>query len=575
MSDTFSEPRFQTGISADAEIVYGNNSPLERLTARGLDAEVLQSRNMRILLQQNPSLASNPQALLQLANTSDPITLSTSGASAFGQLEAYDHAQVLQSKPIPEQRGVWDTYSSLQQQALLAVGYMPPETDENGNWFTSSLDLGGKILGTALGGVSTAIGWIPGGSNALNFLTFVADQPMRLYRTIRTMEGAGTYALAGAALGVGAALAPFTGGTSLAAGGALSSSLAAGIIGGAALAGGTAGAFISNPTDWRRAFGDARDGERVFLRNAQLKAQNILEDDRLVNLAADIAFELSPYELAFEIAGVRNGDDPRTWQSSLERVAAQMADPDSPEFNQVIQGMTKLLSEPKFVEAVQTLQDGKISIGRDVARTMQLNPDSTLYKIASGSVDAFTQFALDPFLLAAPMVRYGRFAGRSLIERPNPLALMSHRTGNGFALTDNMVERRIHISNKNRAVRAMDEQIVRAVATNNFDLMPKNMRAVFEPFRRFLQNEGILDNNFAPKRAVDRQDLMDWFKTEDARMSLMRGDGMVPGISAVPVIKPISDRRGMGIVYAAARSVRGSLSEARTMTRIDEYLRTT
>lgn len=566
---------------------YGNvlSSPALRRTDSQIMRDALVQTNTELLLDRWPYMGNYPEETLQLASSIDPFEAATQGSVLNAQHTLSQRADAWNELPDEEKRSLWGQLTEQQQQGVLASGGTPPETDD-GSWLGDILDAGAKATGFVLGGVGSVINAVPGGSQALSVLTHIGNAPLAVYRGIRQMDSWQQWvALAGgvAAIAGGIAASPFTAGGSLslsAAGfGTLSTLGAIGLTG---MAGAGVAATAVGGSQYINSVRESWDGERAFLPDAQNRAKNLLNQDDLFVIAKDVAAELDPYQLAVEFAAVGEADDPRVFESSLVRVAEMYADKDTPEFDIVMGNLLKLYAEDNFREAVKTLQQGKISIGRDVARFAQLDPDSDVYRLVSGAVDGLTIFALDPLLAASPAVKLARFASRSHYGSYKALRSAAR---NGAAMmvskSDNLGWR-VDLADSNKKIRAMDQQIIDAVNANDVNLMPKNMRPVWESLRTFLSAEGYLDKNFLPKTiggkqlTLQRSHLYEWMMDASGQAHIAQGISTVPGLGFT-AIKPISNAGGWGTFKKNLREYRDELIDAnpnlfddKNLTRLEE-----
>ena len=522
-----------------------------------------------------------PETTMQMAQTLDPFDAATQGSVLSAQHTLMQRADSWNEMPEEEQRSLWGELTETQQQAIIASGGKPPQADDGG-WLGDILDAGAKATGFVLGGVGSAISIIPGGTSALSALTTIGNAPMAVYRGIRQLDSwQQGLALAGGLVAIagGILASPFTAGGSLpltAAGfGTLSSIGAIGLTG---VAGAGITATAVGGQDYLEAVRDSWDGERAFLPDAQNRAQQILQNEDLYRIAKDVAYELDPYELALEFAGVANADDPDVMLGSLQRLALEYGEEGTPAYNKASQNLLKLYAEERFRDAVKILQQGKISIGRDLARTMRLDPDD-LYRLVSGSADALTIFAMDPLLVASPAAKFYRFAKYSPFG--NFKALRSAARGGTSMLvskSDNL-QWRVDLGNKNAKVRAMDEQIMEAINTNNVNLMPKNICPIRgADLRNWLSARGQLDKNFLPKggEELTRADLYRWMMDANGQSHIAQGISTVPGLGFT-AIKPISNRGAWGTVRKNLREFRDEIIDSnpnlfddKNLTRLEE-----
>lgn len=392
-----------TDLSGSDLAAYYRNTvadPTAVGTANSLAQQQRLAARFKLVLAQMPDLAKNPQAALQLAQSpySDAdLAGHTAAAGAATDLDSF--LGVLKSSSPAAQRMLYSQLTQQQQAAAAQLGYKPPDRSE-GSWFSGILSPIAGPVGEAIGGAlhagETAVGTVAG--PALEGLRWVADQPAHLYRAIATDPSANLGAvLGGAALGAtGVALAPFTGGLSL--------GLTAAAIGGGGLLGATAGAAVSNPSDWFDAFQGSWDGEKTFKLDAQRQARGLLSDDRLTNLAKDVAWgtdQPSLYELASSLAGTADALDPNTYDKGIQRLADRTFTPGTPQHDTFYGQLRDLVTDPTFKRAVDTLQQGKISPGRDLTSAIGLDPSQGWGRFVSGATDALWVVTLDPTLAVA------------------------------------------------------------------------------------------------------------------------------------------------------------------------------
>ena len=360
------------------------------------NAEYLGTR-MRIIRSLNPYMADRPDAMLAMAQTDlSPEQLVDQSAQMYGMMTGTRFADQLHGMTPAAQRGIWARLPRVQQMALEGVGYQPDTRDEG--FFE---DLIGDVAGAAgklIGGgltIASKVGGPVVSDVILPGLEWVGNWPGHLYRSIRLMDGEQQWlGLAGALVGGAAAfaLAPVTGGGSLA---------VLGAIGGGALLGGTAGAAVTAPMDWWRAFDDSWEGERTFERGARRRADELLGDPRLIGLAEDLALVegMTIDDLAVDLAAMGQGVTEPGAFAAFNELASRMGVEGSPEYQTAFRAMVNAFSIPAFREAVETLQNGKISPGRDVADAFGIEPGTGLYNGISGIVDLSFTLAVDPILM--------------------------------------------------------------------------------------------------------------------------------------------------------------------------------
>lgn len=377
------------------------SASVPRVSAEQRHYQELANR-VSLLSNTHPWLASQPDVLEAMAMdpTMDPEGIARNAGQLMGMAGADQLRARMESQEPETQRMLWTRLTVTQQQALTQMGYQAPADPDRGGMF-DFLGPVGQGVGGIVGAVSTGLRAV--GEPALEALTWAGDQPAHLYRTWSQLDdsaqGVGLFgALVG---GLGVALAPVTGGLSL--------GMTAAAIGGGALAGLSVGGAITNPNDWIDAFSSTWDGEKVYSHDAQRKAREILgNDSTLISLASEVAWQGDLYELATEFAGARDATSENTLLASVNRVAATLADPSDPRFTQVADGLSRLVSDPKFRAAVDTLQEGKVSFGRSIARGAGLAPGSGLYRVVSGGLDGIWAVTLDPTLAAGALAKWNK-----------------------------------------------------------------------------------------------------------------------------------------------------------------------
>ena len=519
-----------------ANVVYGSGGGPETWT----EAETLRltqlDMNYELLSSAYPELVNDPDALYELASSTDPITANHMGAELFGitQLEAianrwngYDEAQ---------RRATWNDLDERQRGALLEYGIKPPEIKNDDDPFLKDvMDVAGGVFGFAMGGVAKLASYVPGAEYSLDLLGKIDDLPERLYRTIRQTDDTSQViallsGLAGGAavVGLSAVAAPFTMGTSVAAGLTL----------GGALVGAGVGAYAVNGTEFAELWNESGNGEAVFLDGAKERARQLVNDRSTLAIASDIAYNTNPYDLVVNIASI-----PGTMEgivSALDNVAMQYAEPGTAEYQQIRQGLDKLMATDTFREAVKTLQNGKISYGRDLGRLLGLDPSSNTYHAVSGSVDGFMQVVLDPFLLASPFAKAYRFRQYSIADARGTPFRYKNKNGVERVVTD-AVDKRIALTQKagrvGERVSAMDTQIARSVELQDPNMMPKDYRGIYDELTEFRNERKLADADYE----FTMDEFHVWMKESENFKQLVSGIGTVKGIYGTIAIRPDAD----------------------------------
>jgi hypothetical protein len=479
------------------------------------------ARNARLALNLNPYLASDPGALMSIAQSGQvPFQFADSVAQLGGMQTADRLAKTLTTMSPGAQRAAWNRLRPDQQGALSSVGYMGPDTNTGG--LTDFLDpvVGavGNTLGPVMRGVSNL--GLPVLSETMDAMIWLGDRASHFYRTVRVMDTEAQLLAAGG-FAVGAALAPLTGGASLA---TVGTTLAtAGIIGAAGVAGGTAAAIAYSPSAWWSAFKYTYDGERAFLPSAQRQADRLLAGDgRLASLAKDIAWSADitdVYDLADHVAGQRGALERGNVLRSIASAAETMAAPGTAEYQRAYQSLLELSGTAEFTEAIKTLVEGKISVGRDAARVVGLQPGDDWYNVVSGSVDALWTISMDPTLA---------------LGKANQI---SKAWRYGVGLGDNAGAEVARIVARSPRVQRVFDVVAESVRTGDFQMLQRNVpeaRELFTPLTQYVRDEGI--------QHFDRDALLTWMTDVDQLKSLMAGQMAVKGESRL-ILSTLSHTR--------------------------------
>jgi|DEB0MinimDraft_10_1074344.scaffolds.fasta_scaffold01698_3 hypothetical protein len=548
------------------DIVYGSTSGPQTWT----EAETLRvsqlNMNYELLASSFPQLVDDPDALNELAANYDPITANQMGAQLFGMNQLRSVAKAWEGYDEANRRTLWSQMTDIQRGALIDYGVKPPSMDDDDPFLKDVFDVAAAGLGFVFSGIGKVAQAVPFGEEGLNLLAKIDDFPERAYRTIRQMDNTAQIAAAlgglagGAAVIGGFAAAPFTGGTSIAAGLTLAG----------ALAGASAGAAATNFNEFTDLWADSGNGEAVFLQSGKDRVRDLLRDSSLSALARDVAYNTSPYDLVVNIAS--NPEATSNIARTLDNVAMEYAEPGTPAYQQVRQGLDKLMQSKPFQQAVKTLHNSKISYGRDVARLVGLNPDQSIYHAVSGSIDGAMQIWLDPFLLASPALKAARFRNYNISDvRGTPFRFRGQRT-NSRAVLD-VVDNRIQLAYKNgragNRVRAMDEQIARAVDLNDPTLMPKDYRPLFTELVEFRKERARGVDNYTFKM----KDFHDWMKEAENFGRLVTGIGTVKGIYGSIIIRPDADTFLVNRLKNKARVAINTLVDADNLPRVERQLK--
>jgi len=489
----------------------------------------LGNRVKLITMASNGSLSSQPDVIWNLANNpnlSDDDIVDQSGQLG-GMMQADTLASQMRSLSPATQRAVMRNLSPVQVASLQGIGFRVPEADDGGwHLFDPVQKVGGVVLGGLYKPFSPVI------EGAIDALTWTADRPFHLYRTLRTMDANDLLVAGGAVLGAaaGIALAPVTGGGSLFMTGAALS--------GGALLGATAGGLASNPSDWLRAFGASYDGERTFKLDNQKRADDLLGDPRLRGFASDMARNgLDPAQLARELASTRqNGQNVIGAQlPMLQQMISRLAPQGTPAYEEMMLQATNLLAEPLFQEAVFELRKGKISPGRDVAGALGLEYGSQWYNIVSGTVDGAAQVFLDPTLLIGAAFKTAKLARAGL--RVTDMASFGHDT---LRATKWMQS----IQDSNAGVRRLHEVAAQSIATRDYNLIRRvspSMARMYNDLRVF-HDKGI-ELGLMQKGVFTLDDLNEYMIVQSKMAGLLSGQGTVRGLRGTPTLEELGRTR--------------------------------
>jgi hypothetical protein len=488
---------------------------------------------VRSIVNNNPYMANDMNAVMQMAQSdaSDMEIYKNSGA-IYGALTADTIMSQLKNYDPSVQRSIYSNLTPTQQQALTQQGYEKPKadkTDNDGFW------------GDAFGLITKPIGAILGGANKLPVLPGVvkgvfkgveevSNVPGWLYRTARNQSpldiGIG---LASAAVVIGGAIAaPATGGTSAGLGLSLAGMLeglatarTVAVVGLEALAAANAAIAVKqvvtgNADDWWQSFSSAHDGDKFFLQSGIKDAQNILQDNKLANLAQKVALQYDEFSLLSIAKDVAEGK-----QSAVEvvtNIANELSDPGTNANKELVTTMTSLLQNPIFLDAVNVLTKSKISMGRDAAGLLGLDKGSNAYRFVSGSIDAASWFVFDPFMAAS-----ASYKSTQLLRK-------------GIALTDevNLLSRFTKIA-KLPEIRRTYEIFADAINTNNKALMDRFvpwMKDVEEPFKAWMLRQG--------HETATADNFVEWVTGENHLKMIMQGKGIVHGSRDATYLKGIN-----------------------------------
>jgi hypothetical protein len=498
---------------------------------------------MKLALGSMPGLSQTPSALLTLATSPlDDASLVHQTASYTAAADMDSFMKVIKGSSPEAQRYMWTTLTEQQRRAASQLGYQPPQRSE-GNMLSGVLGPVAKplaaVVGGAVGAVEAATGPIVGPT--LEGLQWMADQPAHAYRAIATDESAVPWLVGLGAVAGGVAAAPFTGGLSL--------GLTAAAIGGAGILGATAGAAVTSPGDWWDAYSSSWDGERTFKPHSQRQARGIVNSDQVTNLAKDVAWASnppSPYELATELAGVRDSTDPLVYERSIQRVADQAFTPGTPQHETFYGQLRTLATDPTFKSAVQTLQEGKVSPGRDMVEQFGVDPSSGWGRVISGGTDALWVMTLDPTLAlgkTAEAWKVARYAAETTIVDGHK-ALDAART----------VEKMRDLYGRDKAVTRAYDMMAEAATDGDFTkvrTMMSHNQSAYLPLRDWMADRRLT--------SIGGSDVLDFYGDQAQMANLLGGRGVRAGesVTMIPHLNRAGSAWGkvkgaMGVAFDAA-----------------------
>jgi len=469
----------------------------------------------KTLAAMNPYMANNPEALMSMASMNLPDQqLFSNAGEIWGMSSSKLLADTLPSYSDSYQRAIFGSLSPGQQYSLNAMGYAPPERDVHSNGFW---DAAAKITGIPFRGIGKILA--PAFGPTFEGMAYASEIPKRAFRTIRQMDDV-TQWIALAAGAAAIAATPVTAGASTSLGAALTSFGMRGLVGITAATGAAAvtstlrtGSFHSFAEAWR----NAEDGERLFTYGARKKANELLNDPDLERIAQEIALESetpnSLFELAQDIVGIRGGGQQTAQIKQLAVVAAKYADEGTPKYTAVYSLLQELLAEPVFVEALQVLERGKISYGRDLVRAFNVIPgvemesENGVGRWVSGLFDAFMTVWLDPFNFAGGAYRAYAYTRRGL-------PAVSATIGNRLDELSQLPE-----------IRRKWQVVADAVNADDFRMMNRGAREykpMFVHLQKHKKDMGITE------LSVD--DVFEFMKGTNQMQAMMSGIGLVPGL---------------------------------------------
>jgi hypothetical protein len=483
------------------------------------DVEFAQWQDMggraKYLLQVAPYLADHPAALAEMVRMPMPVDELGYRAAALAGASSIDRLfnQIVNMSPA-NQRVVFSQLTKTQQAALAQMGFSPASDGDRGS--NPLLAAGGAVVGAGMMGLNTLITKTPGLSEGLNVLYHVGDMPWKVYRGVRSMDDPAQILGAVGAIGAGIAAAPFTGGLSLITTGA--------VIGGAAIAGAAGGSLVgsaTNPSDWWDSMSSSWDGERIFSRESQRRSAHMLgRDDNLHRLARDLAADVDLVEIAEFFASARDAHHEATLMYSMERWLDRVfGEEDSAQRREAAQSLGQVVTHPDFVDAVRELQLGKISVGRDIANVIGLQPGTQPYTWVSGATDALSLITLDPTLGLGRALSWNRAMrfGVPLLEDVGDVAARYEQ-----------VATIARMANENSRVGRAYDEIARAVEMESAQYLTQRVPVAKGMYGDLLEYKWIRQQN-GHTAPFTRDDIFDWLKKGEGAKLMLQGHGVQRG----------------------------------------------
>ena len=418
-----------------------------------------QAFRTQAMYRMNPWLASEPETVMAMAAMNiDTNTLLYNTGQAYGMQRASTLADDLRNKPKSTQRAIYSTLTPLQQDTLIKMGYnVPSSNGSTKSWYDGPLSTATAPFRWSISDVA-----IPVGGGLLKGFIFAQDQIYQ--RPVRTIAQLSTASKVASAFGAGAAgYAGYAGAIAL---GVANPLALAAVAGTAAVVGASAAAFLTetiqgNPSRFYNAYLRAGDGEKLFTIEAQNRARELLGDEALTSLAQTLASKLGNQTdlvaLVTEMSGSRDALNPEKQFDKIQELAGEIVEPNTAAYFETVAALETIIQQPIFQEAIVTLQQGKISLGRVAARGLGLNPNSGEYQFLSGFVDAAYMIAVDPINLVAAGTR----------------AFSLSRFGMEYADGGVMAARFINMYEKHTSVQRVFDQVAKGVVNGDVRVIQK------------------------------------------------------------------------------------------------------
>jgi hypothetical protein len=346
----------------------------------------------KLILQRYPSFVDRPDVVKAMADNPNftPDQLLKKAGSLYAAGAADTLQKHIESLSPAAQRAQWSMLTPEQQRTLEAGGYKQTYPDENG--LSGFLALPGSIVGTGVQAISKVVS--PVLKPVMHAMAWGGEQVNHSYRANRSMEETNQdIALAAGAVAATAAFVMTDG---------LSAALTAGALSGVAAS--TLTSVALNHEEFANAWRNTSEATQSFTLPAIAKAKDWLGDPTLVGMAKTFADTYVPsgekpydmFEIARQVAAVDGGLQEQI--PLLSNIATELAGTDPELKKRVYANLLELAHEDDFQKAVQALQAGRISVGDDLVRLVDLDPNSTAGQFGKNAANIAWMFIADPIM---------------------------------------------------------------------------------------------------------------------------------------------------------------------------------
>jgi len=472
----------------------------------------------------------------------DPYDLTLHSNALIRQVGTDNWIQSMQQLSDSDQRAAWLQLDDAAMKDAIEAGYEgPPEASERNwlqtAWAWSPFGVASKVGGWTLG--KTA--W-PVAKGAFKGADWLWQRSTNLWRTFSqadigtqiTMIAGATAATAGviATVGTGGLASPiaapltFLGTTTL-----IGATAAAGAAAGG-IAAGTADAALGTNSPSHQNFFELYsatwDGEKYFTPETKRRNAELLGHSAYAELAANLSDNpnFDQNTLVETLVGRR---DPLANPATIVETATQLIEESfvrgTPEFDKAIQSVSILLNDSKFKYAMQDYQNSKISFGKDLANTLQIDRDSSLYTLVSGTGDALFAIFADPLNLIGGVgqIKQSRniWKGLSLsLDRRAIMQVVEEANPAGFI--------RAAVEEK-PAAKQLFNSMADAFNAGRIDQLPAHFRPSAFNMLDYFRNVGVLNESGTFSRALTGDDIINYWDSTQGVTDLLQGRGLRRG----------------------------------------------